>query len=123
MGRSDRCALPTCWWNLETKTIPVFVVISGELEVVCPSFTQETLITVVGPDNFTGEINTLSGRRAFARVRACQDSKVIEIDRESLLALVPTDAELSEMVRSHINRSWMAGNACVRLRNPSGSIG
>jgi CRP-like cAMP-binding protein len=95
----------------------------SELEVVRPSFTQETLIRVVGPGNFTGEINTLSGRRAFARVRAHQDSKVIEIDRESLLALVPTDAELSEMVRSHTNRSWMAGNACVRLRNPSGSIG
>jgi hypothetical protein len=65
---------------LETKTIPVFVVISGELEVVRPSFTQETLIRVVGPGNLTGEINTLSGRRAFTRVRARQDSKVIEIE-------------------------------------------
>jgi thioredoxin reductase (NADPH) len=84
--------------ELGDKDIPVFVVISGELEVVRPSFTQETLIRVVGPGNFTGEINTLSGRRAFARVRARQDSEVIEIDRESLLALVQTDAELSEIV-------------------------
>ena len=48
----------------------VFVVISSELEVVRPSFTPETLIRAVGPGNFTGEIKTLSGRRAFARVRA-----------------------------------------------------
>src|ERR1700761_9430703 len=80
--------------ELGDKDIPVFVVISGELEVVRPSFTQETLIRIVGPGNFTGEINTLSGRRAFARIRARQDSEVIEIDRESLLALVQTDADL-----------------------------
>ena len=65
--------------ELGDKDIPVFVVISGELEVVRPSFTQETLIRIVGPGNFTGEINTLSGRRAFARLRARQDSEVIQI--------------------------------------------
>jgi thioredoxin reductase (NADPH) len=78
--------------------IPVFVVVSGELEVVRPSFTQETLLRVLGPGAFTGEINTLSGRRAFARVRARRDSEVIQIARENLLALVQTDAELSEIV-------------------------
>jgi thioredoxin reductase (NADPH) len=84
--------------ELGDKDIPVFVVISGELEIVRPSFTQETLIRTVGPGNFTGEINTLSGRSAFARVRARQDSEVVEVDRENLLALVQTDAELSEIV-------------------------
>ncbi|MBV8478383.1 MAG: FAD-dependent oxidoreductase [Acidobacteria bacterium] len=78
--------------------IPIFVVMSGELEIVRPSFTQETLLRVIGPGRFTGEINTLSGRRAFARVRARQDSEVIQIARKSLLTLVQTDAELSEIV-------------------------
>src|SRR5579859_5889167 len=78
--------------------IPIFVVTSGELEIVRPSFTQETLLRVIGPGRFTGEINTLSGRRAFARVRARQDSEVVQIARESLLALVQTDAELSEIL-------------------------
>ena len=78
--------------------IPMFVVISGELEIVRPTFAQEKLIRVIGPGRFTGEINTLSGRRAFARVRARQDSEVIQIARENLLALVQTDAELSEIV-------------------------
>jgi hypothetical protein len=41
--------------ELGDKDIPVFVAISGELEVVRPSFTQETLIRIVGPGNFTGE--------------------------------------------------------------------
>jgi len=78
--------------------IAIFVVTSGELEIVRPSFTQETLLRVIGPGRFTGEINTLSGRRAFARVRARQDSEVVQIARESLLALVQTDAELSEIL-------------------------
>ncbi|HKN34366.1 MAG TPA: FAD-dependent oxidoreductase [Terriglobales bacterium] len=84
--------------ELGGKDIPVFLVVSGELEVVRPSFTQEILIRVIGPGQFTGEINTLSGRRAFASIRARQNSEVVQIARTSLLALVQTDAELSEIV-------------------------
>jgi thioredoxin reductase (NADPH) len=80
------------------KDIPVFVVTSGALEVVRPSFAQETLIRIIGPGNFTGEINTLSGRRAFARIRGRVDSEVVQILRQNLLTLVQTDAELSEIV-------------------------
>lgn len=92
--------------ELGDNEIPVFLVMSGELEVVRPSFsTQETLIRVIGPGQFTGEINTLSGRRAFARIRARQNSEVVQIVRASLLALVQMDAELSDIVmRAFISR-------------------
>lgn len=91
--------------ELGDNDIPVFLVTSGELEVVRPSFTQEILIRVVGPGQFTGEINTLSGRRAFASIRARQNAEVIQIARTSLLALVQTDAELSDIVmRAFISR-------------------
>ncbi len=78
--------------------IPIFVVISGELEITRPSFTQETLLRLIGPGRFTGEINSLSGRRAFVRIRARQDSELVQIARENLMALIQTDAELSEIV-------------------------
>jgi thioredoxin reductase (NADPH) len=78
--------------------IPIFVVISGELEAVVPSFGQQTLIRTFGPGQFTGEINTLSGRRAMARISALQDGDVVEIPRENVLALVQADAELSEVL-------------------------
>src|ERR1700747_1184204 len=85
--------------ELGDKEIPVFLVISGELEIVRPSLTtQETLIRVVGPRQFTGEINTLSGRRAFARIRAREHSEVIQIALPIFVALVQTDAELSDIV-------------------------
>jgi thioredoxin reductase (NADPH) len=64
------------------KNIPIFVVISGELETVRPSGAHETLIARVPPGQFTGEVNTLSGRRALNRIRARVASEVIEVSRE-----------------------------------------
>src|SRR5260370_20288353 len=49
--------------------VPFFVVVSGELEVVRPSGTTETLITSHGPGQFTGEVNMISGRRALLQAR------------------------------------------------------
>ena len=78
--------------------IPFFVVVSGELEAVRPTSTAEALITVFRAGQFTGEVNTLSGRPALARIRARQPGEVIELSRESVLSLVQTDEELSEIL-------------------------
>jgi thioredoxin reductase (NADPH) len=81
-----------------TREIPIFVCISGELEAVRPSFTQETLIRTFGPGQFTGELNTLSGRRAMVRIRVRQDAEIVEVPRDNVLSLVQADAELSEIL-------------------------
>ncbi len=78
--------------------VPFFVVVSGELEVLHPSGAAETLVTVHAPGQFTGEVSTLSGRRAFFRLRASKTGEVIELDRQRMLALVQTDAELGEIL-------------------------
>jgi thioredoxin reductase (NADPH) len=80
------------------RAAPFFVVISGELEVVRPSVPVETLITTYESGQFTGEVGTLSGRRSLFRVRATKPGKVIELDRQQMLALVQTDAELGEIL-------------------------
>ena len=80
------------------RAAPFFVVISGELEVVRPSVPVETLITVYESGQFTGEVGTLSGRRSLFRVRATKPGKVIELNRQQMLALVQTDAELGEIL-------------------------
>jgi len=79
-------------------SVPFFVVIKGELEIVRPFGTKETLVTVHGPGQFTGEVNTLSGRRSFFRVRVTKPGKVIELDHQQMLGLVQTDAELSDIL-------------------------
>jgi thioredoxin reductase (NADPH) len=75
-----------------------FVVVSGELEVVRPSGAVETLVTVHGSSQFTGEVGTLSGRRTLFRVHATKPGKVIELDRQHMLALMQSDAELGEIL-------------------------
>jgi thioredoxin reductase (NADPH) len=78
--------------------VPFFVVTSGRVEIVRPTRTAETLITVHGPGQFSGEVNMLSGRRSLVRMRAIEPGELIELDREHLLALVQTDSEISEIL-------------------------
>lgn len=86
--------------------VSFFVVVSGELEIMRPfGAAAETLVTVFGPGQFTGEVNTISGRRTFFHVRASKPGKVIELDRQHMLALMQTDAELGDiMMRAFILR-------------------
>ncbi len=65
-------------------TVPFFVVLQGHIEVVRSSGGAETLVTVHGPGQFTGEVNMISGRRSLLRARATEAGEVIELDRGNL---------------------------------------
>ncbi len=78
--------------------VPFFVITQGEVEIVRPSGAVNTVITVHGPGEFTGEVNMLSGRRTLVRAWARVPGKVVELSRERLLAVVQTDPELSEIL-------------------------
>ena len=87
------------------KNVPFFVVVSGEVEIVRPSGGVETLITIHGPGQFTGEVNNLSGRPAVVRMRSTKQGELIELDRQHMLTLLQTDADLGEiMMRAFILR-------------------
>jgi thioredoxin reductase (NADPH) len=74
-----------------------FVVTAGQLQLVRQSGENEELVALFSPGQFNGELNILSGRRGFARLRVAEAGEVIEVDRESLLGLVQTDSELSDI--------------------------
>lgn len=77
---------------------PLFAVIAGRLEIVRLGEVGEQIITSPGPGQFTGETNVLSGRPSLGAIRVVEDGEVVELDRPALLALVQTDAELSEIL-------------------------
>jgi thioredoxin reductase (NADPH) len=79
------------------QDVPFYVVTAGQIEIVQPSRTGDTVIVVHLPGEFTGESNMLSNRRSLVRARATLPGEVIELDREQLLALVQNDAELGEI--------------------------
>lgn len=75
-----------------------FLVRRGEIEIVRPSEAGEVVLAVVKPGMFTGEVNLLSGRRAFSYTRATEAGEIVEVDREDLLSLIQTDGELGEIL-------------------------
>jgi thioredoxin reductase (NADPH) len=75
---------------------PLFAVRSGQLELVRPSPSGDTLVTTTGRAQFTGEVNSISGRRAMFRLRVSKPGEVIEISRQQVLGLVQDDEELGE---------------------------
>jgi thioredoxin reductase (NADPH) len=77
------------------KAAPFFVVVSGALQV---SDAAGTLIVTHRPGQFSGEVSMITGRRAMATTRVTEPGEVIELNREQLLALVQTDAELSAIL-------------------------
>ncbi len=88
------------------SAVPFFVVVTGEVEIVRPSSGGvETLVTVHVSGQFTGEVNMISGRRAMYRARVIKPGKVIELDRQNMMALVQSDAEIGEiLIRAFILR-------------------
>jgi thioredoxin reductase (NADPH) len=80
------------------KDVPFFVVVSGEVQALRPAGATETLIVAHGPGQFSGEAIMITGRRAIGRLRVSEGGEVIELAREQLLALIQTDAELSEIL-------------------------
>ena len=80
------------------RAVPFFVVVTGEIEVLRPSTPVETLIVRHQAGQFSGEGNMITGRRAMSRLRISEPGEVIQVDHDQLLALIQTDAELSEIL-------------------------
>jgi len=93
-GRRRPVARDEILVEVAAKTVPFFVVVSGEVEV---SASDGTVVVAHRPGQFSGEGNMITGRRSMARLRVKEPGEVIELSREQLLALVQTDAELSEI--------------------------
>jgi thioredoxin reductase (NADPH) len=80
------------------RVVPCFAVVTGTIQALQVSDGTETLIVSHGRGSFSGEANLISGRPSMARLRVAEPGEVIELSRDQLLALVQTDAELSEIL-------------------------
>jgi thioredoxin reductase (NADPH) len=80
------------------KGVPFFVVLSGEIEALRPSDKMETVLVRHHAGQFSGEANMISGQRSMGRLRVTVSGEALELTRERLLALIQTDAELSEIL-------------------------
>jgi thioredoxin reductase (NADPH) len=99
-GRPRRVELGEVLVEPGERSTHFFVVTQGEIEIVRPpdARERETLIAVLRPGMFTGEVNMLSARRVVVQIRAAAPGEVIEVDHEQLLTLIQTDGELGEIL-------------------------
>lgn len=97
-GRREHVAAGTVLVEVGQLAPSLFALESGGLEVLQPRRGGVEPIATHKPGEFTGEVSLLSGRRALVQVRAHTASDVIVVDRENLLNVVQSDAELSEIL-------------------------
>ena len=103
----DRCCFPegAVLFRQGDRHIPMYVIISGAIEVTRSSPLGSTVLGTHGPGMFTGEMGSLAGRAAVATARVTADSELIVISEESLRTLVISEAALSETImRAYILR-------------------
>jgi thioredoxin reductase (NADPH) len=84
-------------FDVGNASSPFFLVTAGEIELIQPSADTTILLRSLGPGQFTGEVNLLSGRPALVQARVSAAGEVVELDHGQLLSLVQTSSELSEI--------------------------
>jgi thioredoxin reductase (NADPH) len=80
------------------RTVPFFLLTRGQIEIVRPSESGNTLVAVHDPGQFTGEENMISGRRSLVQARVSKPGEAIELSHEQFMTLIQTDSELSEII-------------------------
>jgi thioredoxin reductase (NADPH) len=78
--------------------VPLFVLLSGSMEIVQPDITGERPIVTHSQNGaFTGEISMISGQRCLVRGRVKEGGEFLEITAHGLRTIVAKDAELGEI--------------------------
>jgi thioredoxin reductase (NADPH) len=95
-----------------------YVILSGAVEIVETSSGAEQVVTVHGPGEFTGDVDTLTGRGALVTARMQQDGEVLAIDPDALRRVVAELPEISEiLLRAFLmRRTLLLGQGYQGLR-------
>jgi thioredoxin reductase (NADPH) len=84
---------------------PMFVVLSGSLEVVQVGIKGEVFVVLHVPGSFSGEMSTLRGIGGVVRMRVREAGEVLVIEEAQLRTIIQTDSELGELfMRAYILR-------------------
>ena len=72
----------------------LFIIVSGEVEVIAGDPKHGKHIATLGPGDFFGEMSLMTGDRRAATVRALTDVEVLEITKSALAPFLDASPEL-----------------------------
>jgi thioredoxin reductase (NADPH) len=75
-----------------------FVVLEGEVEILRPGSDGNVVIASHTEHRILGELNMLTGQRAFVTARVKRSGRVLGIDRESFHRVIQTRPQLSDII-------------------------
>ncbi len=95
-----------------------FVVLSGVVEIVARSDGVERIITSHGRGRFVGELNLLTGQRAFLSARVLEPGEVIVVPRAALQHVIATQPSLGDTILAAFmaRRSQLLVDATAAVR-------
>jgi thioredoxin reductase (NADPH) len=109
------------------ERLPMYVVLSGSIEILQPTLSGETLIVLHTQGSFSGDVGTLRGISSVVRMRVREGGEVLAIDNADLRSIVQADSQLSELfMRAYILRRVAlitAGSSDVVLLGSTRSAG
>jgi thioredoxin reductase (NADPH) len=119
IGRERRFAPGDMVFDTGDAQDRLYYVEEGEIEVVDPLTGERKVSSTLGPRQFTGEIGVLGGSSVTLPLRACKPTRVIEVDRDPLLAAMADSPELSDhlltIFAARRRRQYEAGDSAVIL--------
>ncbi len=96
------------------------VILEGEVDIVRPDPTGETVIVTHGPGRFLGELNLFTGQRLFLTARVVRPGRVIVIGPDDFRRLMSSKPDLADVIfRALVGRRDRlragAGSAAIRI--------
>ncbi len=80
----------------DTK-VPVFIILSGSLDIVLPCPTEEKRLVTHHAGGFSGEFSMITGQHAMVRGQVAESGEFIEVAAEDFRTMIGKDAELGEL--------------------------
>jgi thioredoxin reductase (NADPH) len=82
------------------KSYDFFVILDGAVDIIRPDIDGETLITTHIAGRFLGELNMVTGQRAFLTARVSQPGRVLAIPIDEFRRIMTTKPELADTIFS-----------------------
>lgn len=99
-------------------TYDFFVLVSAEVDIVVSVDGGEDVIAHHGPGRFLGELNMLTGLRAFVSARVVKSGEVVVVARDRLRQLMATNSRLGDTILAAFvaRRSLLMTSAAPAIR-------